>query len=155
MRVTGLGDARLFDVVCKLGTNKSAAYASDSPSEIIRRLQSKKAALESTKQVREQEAEILVQYAKSLTGAFVTPPNMALFLQSFVEQGGKNTAAIVSLSEEIFEIDRLIEAEAEKASLTKGTCTGEVTAVIRSAMSCSVDMLITYSMHRSLSSSSH
>ncbi len=145
MRVSGLGDARLFDVVCKFGNNKSTAYAPDSLAETIRILKAKKSVLESEKRVREHEADILVQYAKSITGEFVAPVQMAQFLQSFVEQGRKNTEAVGSIDEKIIEIDRSLEIEADKSSLRKGTLTGEVHVVVGATAPESIQMQITYS----------
>lgn len=144
MRVSGLGDARLFDVVCKFGNNKSTTYASDSLAETIRILKAKKSVLESEKRVREHEADILVQYGKSLTGEFVAPVQMAQFLQSFVEQGRKNTEAVSSIDEKIIEIDRLLEIEVDKSSLRKGTLTGEVHIVVGATAPESIQMQITY-----------
>lgn len=144
VRVSGLGDARLFDVVCKLRNNKSTTCASDSLAETIRTLKAKKSVLESEKKVREHEADILVQYAKSLTGEFVAPVQMSQFLQSFVEQGRKNTEAVSSIDEKITEIDRLLEIEADKSSLKKGTLTGEVHVVVGATAPESIQMQITY-----------
>ncbi|PBK67849.1 hypothetical protein ARMSODRAFT_937831 [Armillaria solidipes] len=144
VRVSGLGDARLFDVVCKFGNNKSTAYAPDSLAETIRILKAKKSVLESEKRVREHEADILVQYAKSLTGEFVAPVQMTQFLQSFVEQGRKNTEAVSSIDEKIIEIDRLLEIEADKSTLRKGTLTGEVHVVVGATAPESIQMQITY-----------
>ncbi|KAK0470322.1 uncharacterized protein EV420DRAFT_1742692 [Desarmillaria tabescens] len=144
VRVSGLGDARLFDVVCKLGNNNSTPYAPDSPAEIVRNLKAKKSVLESEKRIREHEANILVQYAKTITGEFVAPAQMAQFLQSFVEQGRKNTEAVSSIDEKIVEIDRSLEIEAEKLSLKKGTLTGEVHVAIGATAPESIQMQITY-----------
>lgn len=90
-----MGDARLFDVVCTIGVNKEASYARDSSSEVIRLLKVQKQALESEKRVREQEADLLVNYAKTLSGEHVAPSNMSSFLESFVEQGRKNLKAVI------------------------------------------------------------
>ncbi|KAK0472056.1 hypothetical protein IW261DRAFT_1343884 [Armillaria novae-zelandiae] len=144
VRVSGLGDGRLLDVVCKFGNNKSTSCASDSPAETIRTLKAKKSVLESEKRVRGHEADILVQYAKSLTGEFVAPVQMTQFLQSFVEQGRKNTEAVSSIDEKIIEIDRLLEIEADKSSLKKGTLTGEVHVVVGATAPESIQMQITY-----------
>jgi hypothetical protein len=90
-----LGDARLYDVVCTIGNDRDA-YEPDSSLEIIRRLTVKKQAFESEKRVREHEADLLVNYAKSLTGEHVKPPQMSQFLESFIEQGRKNLEAVTT-----------------------------------------------------------
>lgn len=145
VRVTGLGDSRLFDVVCQLGTNKAAVYAPDGPTETIRRLNAQKAALVTLRANRASEADVLNQYARTITGEFVAPPQMVQFLQSYVEQGRKNAEAVSALDDQILDVERLIEAEADKASLKQGTAAGEVTAVIRSSESMTINMLLTYS----------
>jgi len=57
-------------------------------------LKVKKQALESEKRVREHEADLLVGYAKTLTGEHVSPAQMGAFLEGFVEQGRKNVVAV-------------------------------------------------------------
>ena len=89
MRVSGLGDARLFDVVCTLGTSKAASYEPSSSSEVIRILRTKQTALESEKAVREMESQLLLKYAQTLSGEHVTPTQMGQFLESYVAQGRK------------------------------------------------------------------
>lgn len=51
-----------------------------------------KSGLKSEKSIREHEASLLVNYAKTLNGEHVMPDQMVAFLQSFVEQGRKNQA---------------------------------------------------------------
>lgn len=146
VRVSGLGDVRLIDVVCKIGDNRSALNAPDSSTEIIRRLKAEKASLEHTLRVREHEADILVQYSKTLTGEFVAPPKMVAFLEAFVEHGSKNTQATASIQEEIVKIDRAIDEEHQKLLLKTGTCNGEVTVVLRATTAATTEMLVTYGM---------
>jgi hypothetical protein len=70
-----LGNASLRDIVCTIGNDKlGALYAPDSSLEIIRRLRVAKQALESEKRVRENGADLLVNYANFLTGEHVKPP---------------------------------------------------------------------------------
>ena len=92
--MSGLGDARLFDVVCTIGTNKASSYEPSSTSEVIRTLLVKKTALESERSVRESESEILLKYAQSLSGEHVTPIQMGQFLGSYVDQGRKVIQAV-------------------------------------------------------------
>ena len=94
VRVSGLGDARLSDVVCTIGADNEASYSPDGPSELIRLLTVQKQALEQEKDMRDREAELLVNYAKTLTGEHVTPVNMSSFLGDFVEQGRLNLKAV-------------------------------------------------------------
>ena len=92
--MSGLGDARLFDVVCTIGTNKASSYEPSSSSEVIRTLVAKKTALESEKTVRETESELLLKYAQTLSGEHVTPTQMGQFLGSYVDQGRKIVQAV-------------------------------------------------------------
>lgn len=142
VRVSGLGEARLSDVVCTLGNNKSALDASV---EAIRILRAKKVTLESERRVREHEADILVNYAKTLNGEHVSPSQMAQFLESFVEQGRKNLEGVAVIGDKIVEIDRLIEAEAFKTSTRKGSLNGEATIVVGTDSATKLDLLLTYS----------
>jgi hypothetical protein len=92
--VSGLGDARLFDVVCTIGTNNASSYESSSSSEVIRTLLVKKTALESEISVRETESQLLLKYAQTLSGEHVTPTQMGQFLGSYVDQGRKIVQAV-------------------------------------------------------------
>ena len=92
--MSGLGDARLFDVVCTIGTNKASSYEPSSSSEVIRTLLVKKSALESEKAVRETESQLLLKYAQTLSGEHVTPTQMGQFLGSYVDQGRKIVQAV-------------------------------------------------------------
>ncbi|KAF5379823.1 hypothetical protein D9615_005794 [Tricholomella constricta] len=144
VRVSGLGDARLYDVVCTVGANNDASYASDSIAEIIRLLQVKKVELENEKRVRRNEADLLVDYAKTLTGEHVPPTQMNSFLESFVEQGRKNLRAITELSEKIIQVDRQIERENKKKASKKGEALGEVNIILGADETSKVDLKLTY-----------
>ncbi|KAG6877251.1 hypothetical protein C0992_010442 [Termitomyces sp. T32_za158] len=144
VRVSGLGEARLYDVVCTIGVGKDTSYASDSSSEIIRLLKVKKHALESEKRVREHEADLLVNYAKTLSGEHVPPTQMSAFLESFVEQGRKNLNNITELDEKIIALDRQIERETEDGASKKGDVRGEVTVILGTDNSSTVDLKLTY-----------
>ncbi|GLB44778.1 putative protein with domain of unknown function (DUF4139) [Lyophyllum shimeji] len=146
VRVSNLpAGVRLFDVVCTIGTSKDASYARDSPSERVRLLTVKRQALESERRVREHEADLLVNYAKTLTGEHVAPEKMSSFLESFVQQGRKNLQAITELGEKIVDIDRQIEKEAEQSAQKKGEARGEVSIVLGADEPTSIDLRLTYS----------
>ncbi|KAG6872729.1 hypothetical protein C0995_007132 [Termitomyces sp. Mi166 len=144
VRVSGLGEARLCDVLCTIGVGKDMSYAPDSSSEIIRLLQVKKYALESEKRVREHEADLLVSYAKTLSGEHVPPTQMITFLESFVEHGRQNLNNITELNEKIIALDRQIERETEKSVSKKGNAQGEVTIIQSADNSRTVDLKLTY-----------
>ncbi|KAH0585650.1 hypothetical protein H2248_008872 [Termitomyces sp. 'cryptogamus'] len=144
VRVSGLEQARLYDVVCTIGGGKDMSYVPDSPSEIIRLLQVKKHALESEKRVREHEADLLMNYAKTLSGEHVLPTQMNTFLESFVEQGRKNIKDIAELDEKIIALGRRIERETEKGVAKKGSVQGEAIIILGTDNPSVVDLKLTY-----------
>lgn len=138
VRVSGLGDARLYDVACTTrdGFNRS--------SETIRLLRVQKAALEGEKRVRDHESDLLVTYAKTLKGEHVPPPQMGDFLQSFVEQGRKNLQAVAELDEKIVVLTRQIEVELKKETTKKGASNGQVAIVVGTDSDAHIDLKLTY-----------
>ncbi|PPQ84015.1 hypothetical protein CVT25_000561 [Psilocybe cyanescens] len=144
IRVSGLGDARLFDVTCTRANSKTALSLPGSPAEIKRTLLVKKAALESERGVREQESKLLWQYAQTLNGEHVTPTQMGAFLESYVEQGRKTLLAVTDLNEQIVEITRKIDLEDTKTATRKGTALGQVDIVIVADEDSAVELKLTY-----------
>ncbi|KAJ6492563.1 hypothetical protein C8R47DRAFT_1013238, partial [Mycena vitilis] len=139
VRVSGLGDARLFDVVCTTRDGgKSKA------SEAVRLLKAQKLALEGEKRVRDHESDLLVSYARTIKGEHVAPQEMNEFLQSFVEQGKKNLQAVAEIEEKLVVVDRQIEVEVEKEAAKKGASTGEVTIVLGTDSETHVNLKLTY-----------
>jgi uncharacterized protein YoxC len=145
IRVSGLGQARLFDVVCTIEKTQDADLSSDSSSEIIRRLNVKKLHLESQKRVMEHEADLLVTYAKTLNGEHVTPTAMREFLKIFVDKGRENLEAVAEIDQNILEVNRMIEKESAKATLKIGEASGQVTIVVVASEDSKVAMKLTYS----------
>ena len=60
----------------------------------ISELKLRKSALESQKNLREHEADLLVDYAKTLTSEDIQPEKISTFLNVFVEGGKKNLGAV-------------------------------------------------------------
>jgi hypothetical protein len=146
IRVSGLGEARLLDVVCTIRNNQFP-YDQESHSEIIRVLKAKKSVVQAEKHVLEHQADLLVGYGKTLSGEHITPSAMAQFLDSFAEQGCENAAAVSLLDQKILEIDRQIEKEMEKKVLKKGETKRQVTVVIAVEENGPVELKLTYSLH--------
>ncbi|KAJ7650911.1 hypothetical protein FB45DRAFT_889070 [Roridomyces roridus] len=138
VRVSGLGDARLFDVVC------TTRDKSKKPSEAVRALKAKKAALHSERRVRDHESDLLVSYAKTMTAEHVPPKEISSILQSFVDHGRKNIDAVAELDEKLAALDLEIEAEQQKETFKKGLTTGEVTVVVGTDSAIHVDLKLTY-----------
>jgi hypothetical protein len=145
VRVSGLGQARLFDVVCTIEKKQDADLSSDSSSEVIRRLGVKKMAFENEKRVLGHEAELLVMYAKTLNGEHVSPTAMGDFLKTFVDKGRENLEVVAEIDKNIVEVDRMIEKESAKAALKIGDTNGQVTIVIVAAEDSAVEIKLTYS----------
>ena len=143
IRVSGLGQARLFDVVCTID-NKTIP-GKDSPSEVIRLLKKEKLELESQKGMLETQAEILVQYAKTLTGEHITPSDMSQFLDTFSERSRKTLRELSEVTEEIVDVDRRISEEIAMSNIKKGLSTGKVSVVIGTDEPGSVELKLTYS----------
>ena len=167
VRVSGLGDVRLSDVVCTIGADTAESlYAPDSSPELIRRLTAQKQALEKEKRIRDQEAELLVSYAKTLTGEHVTPSDMLNFLESFVERGRLNLKAVsdhdlptwfiprnssgsqvAELREKVLAIHYQIETEKEKKASKMGDVKGNVSVILEADAATTVDLKLTYSTY--------
>ncbi|KDQ59015.1 hypothetical protein JAAARDRAFT_192573, partial [Jaapia argillacea MUCL 33604] len=141
-RVSGLGNARLFDVVCTVPDRPPTSYGGSS--EMIRLLEAKRTNLEKEKRVREQEAEVMLTYGKSLQGEHVTPDTMTTFLDNFILRGRKNLQAVSELEEKIVEVDRQIEKVREKTTTTKGERNGKVAIVITVEDDGQVELKLTY-----------
>ncbi|KAJ6543618.1 hypothetical protein DFH09DRAFT_1041079 [Mycena vulgaris] len=139
VRVSDLADARLFDVTC---TTRHVPF--NKSSETVRLLQAQKFSLQGEKRVRDHESDLLVTYAKTLSGEHISPTQMGTFLESFVQQGRKNLEAIAELDEKIVALDRQIEAELQKEATKKGGPTGEVTIVVGTDSDTHVDLKLTY-----------
>ncbi|EPQ59620.1 hypothetical protein GLOTRDRAFT_136449 [Gloeophyllum trabeum ATCC 11539] len=143
VRVSGLGeDASLFDVVCTVSKD-SKPDESDGP-ERVRVLKAQKSILEGEKSVREREAELLMNYGKTLQGDHITPAQMTAFLDNFVERGRKNLEATVVLEQRIIDMGREIEEETKKAPSRVGTANGQVTVVLSSEAGGHIELTLTY-----------
>lgn len=157
VRVSGLGGVRLSDVACTIGADNESSDEPDSSSELIRLLMVQKQALETEKYIRDQEAELLMNYAKTLTREHVTPTDMSSFLEDFVDQGRLNIEAvsdrlhirfvssnsyypqIAELRQKILAIDRQIETEkGKKISKT-------VSVILGTDAATTIDLKLTYS----------
>ena len=98
VRVSGLGSAaRLLDVACTIATSKSASYLPDSSTEVIRKLRVRKNTLERERTLRNNESRLLLAYAETLNGEHVNP-QMAAFLEGFMQQGKKIIQAVILIS---------------------------------------------------------
>ncbi|KAF7424576.1 hypothetical protein PC9H_009884 [Pleurotus ostreatus] len=143
VRVSGLANARLYDVVCTIRTSRDAE---DTVLESIRLLQVKKVELEGQKNVRQAEADLLVSWAKGVTAEHVAYGDMPAFLQNFVSQGKDNLEAVTNISEEIITIDRQIQRLKDEKELRKGSTNAKVVVVIGAQGQQSVSFDLTYAV---------
>lgn len=109
-------------------------------------MKAQKFSLEGEKRVRDHESDLLVTYARTLSGEHVSPTQMGVFLESFVQQGRKNLEAVAEIDEKIVALDRQIEVEQQKEATKKGASTGEVTIVVGTDSDTHLDLKLTYSM---------
>ncbi|KAF8230822.1 hypothetical protein L208DRAFT_1459442 [Tricholoma matsutake] len=134
---TGSSDVQVLDVMGGISMIKEHK-------DTIRKLKVKKAGLESEKNLREHEADLLVSYARTLTGAHVQPDQLSTFLDSFVERGKKNLGAVTTLTEEILAIERSIQEQTDKAITKKGEARAQVSVVLTSEELQTVVLKLTY-----------
>ncbi|TFK16660.1 hypothetical protein FA15DRAFT_676612 [Coprinopsis marcescibilis] len=148
VRVSGLGEARLYDVVCRvetsLGPHGVAAHEFDDASEVIRLLHVKRDELAQRKEIRLQEKTLLLQYAESLKGEHVPPTQMIEFMKTYITQSQKNVEEVAKLDAEILGVDRDIGKEEEKVMTKKGQVNGRVDVVIVADGEVKVDLVLTY-----------
>ena len=82
------------DDVQVLGIVSGVSIVKPEDKDSIRELKLRKSALESEKNLREHEADLLVDYAKTLTGEYIQPEKVSTFLDGFVERGKENLGAV-------------------------------------------------------------
>lgn len=145
-RVTGLGDAVLFDVSCSLDDEEDTEQVLNAEE---RELLLAKTALENEKRVYERKADILTTFGRSLTSEFATPATVGAYLEQFQSQSAEVTAAVAELDAKISklndEITKQRKQQAKKRNLPKTN--GKVIAVIMAKRSGEVEISLTYSMY--------
>lgn len=86
VRISGLGDARLLDIVTTVKRAFGEDISPTSTSEVIRKLQQRITALESALLARQQGSALLAKYGESLTAEHVSPEQMDEFLSTFIDR---------------------------------------------------------------------
>ncbi|KAI0320019.1 hypothetical protein OF83DRAFT_1162652 [Amylostereum chailletii] len=142
-RVTGLGNAQLFDVVCTVGGGHND-YSPDSSEELIRTLITQKSALELKRKSIDTAGAIMTDYSRSLTGEHVPPKDAESFIQKYVHNSNTFIDTMVELDEEILHLRRKIERLTFEAALKKGKTDGKVTAVVMAKQPTEVKLKLTY-----------
>ncbi|EAU85229.1 hypothetical protein CC1G_06245 [Coprinopsis cinerea okayama7 len=147
VRVSGLGDVRLHDVVCTVEQSRSGGFAAstlDDSAELIRSLNVERSAIEKRKAVRETEAQLLNKYANSLNGEHVAPTQLLQFMESYVKQNQKILEEIAKFNDELRVINKKIADEEKKTKTKKGTSHGRVDVVLAADSEVQLDLVLTY-----------
>jgi hypothetical protein len=113
LRVAGIGQAMLSDVVCIMPKNRASKLGQAGKSEELLKLEEQKAILMCQKRVIDHQANILVNYAHTMTSEHVSPEDMLTFLQSFTAMGEQNAQADVAYRKSLREIEMKIEKEVD------------------------------------------
>lgn len=143
IRISGLGHARLHDVVCLLNQRKRPGPTDSS--EVIKALRKQRQQVEQEKNSLEHEARILADYSKTLKAEHVSPADVAEFLKSYGGHVKSGIDAVARLEERIQELDKKIFKEEDAASSKQGPMSnGELTVVIAAEFEEEVELKLTY-----------
>lgn len=112
-------------------------------SETLRLLRAKKTDLVLEKAVYEQEADLLNDYGRTLSGEHVSIDQMSQFLKSFRERRLSVLAAVRGFDESIHKVEKAINEETGKES--KGKSNGQVTVILHVEDDSTVTLRLTYS----------
>ncbi|KAI0319141.1 hypothetical protein OF83DRAFT_1163099 [Amylostereum chailletii] len=142
-RVSGLGDAQLFDVVCAVDNN-SGNHSPESHREKLRILSSKKTSLKRELDVFKYLFSDLNNYSRGLKGDHVAPD---LAMAFFTDYHGKASWIMKEesrLEEEIAQVEKESEKIRRDWSLKKGEVNGKVTVVIMAKQPTNIKLKLTY-----------
>ncbi|KAI0263076.1 hypothetical protein BC834DRAFT_828113 [Gloeopeniophorella convolvens] len=145
VRVSGLGNAQLFDVVCSIGRG-TGEINPQSTSEAIRKLHVKKSVLAKKLDVLDSISNIMEGYSKSLIGDFVGPKQADAHFERLLTRADAIVSVRSDLEEEIFQLSRqlnYLSTEMKK----RGKTDGEVTVVIMTEQSTTVELKLAYLVH--------
>jgi hypothetical protein len=109
--VSGFGNAMLSDVVC---TVPPLDFKATEKTDYVRELEVERARLDGQRRVIDHHADLLLSYAKGLTGEHVKPDDMAGFLEKFLTIGAKNVESIQDIESRIADIDEKLKKEREE-----------------------------------------
>ncbi|KAI0305272.1 hypothetical protein B0F90DRAFT_1809060 [Multifurca ochricompacta] len=142
-RVTGLADARLFDVVCSVGRGVEEIDPA-SPAEVIRKIRAKKDALVKDLDALDDISDTMVNYSKSLAGDTVSPEQAERFFGNLLARSQSLRSTRAELEEGILQLSRQIDVLLA-ADVTKcGKADGEVTVVISAKQATDIKLKLTY-----------
>ena len=111
LRVAGIGQAMLSDVVCIMPKSRVMKLGQAGKSDELIKLEEEKSLLLGQKRVIDYKAHILVNYAHSITSEHVSPEDMLAFLQNFNAMGEQSAQAEMEFQRSLRELDKKIEKE--------------------------------------------
>ncbi|KIM26318.1 hypothetical protein M408DRAFT_72909 [Serendipita vermifera MAFF 305830] len=111
LRVAGIGQAMLSDVVCTTPKTGAAKGGHAGKSDGLIKLEEERALLLGQKRVIDYQANILVNYAYSMRSEHVSPEDMLNFLQNFNALGEQSAQADVEFQAKLRALDKKIEKE--------------------------------------------
>ncbi|KAH9046194.1 hypothetical protein EDB84DRAFT_1558437 [Lactarius hengduanensis] len=124
-RVSGLGDAQLFDVVCSIGRGIEEIDPL-STSEVVHRLQAKKSALIKDRDALDNISGTMVDYSRTLVG----------------DKTLRTTRN--ELEEEILQLTRQINVLSSADERKQGKSDGEVTVAVVAKQATEIELKLTY-----------
>lgn len=95
--------------------------------------------------MHEHEADILINYGKTLKGEHVSPEQASGFLQIFLENGKRNMKAVTKLKEEITLVDWKIAQLRDKMLERTGSAHGRAAITLSTKSAGPVEIKLTYS----------
>lgn len=146
-RVTGLGDAVLFDVVCTVVDARDADAQLAVRDDTLKTLERRRDVLQGEKALRGRAADVLIQYGLSLNAENTPVEVVSTFMDSMVGRGSTTLEQIASLDEQVVEVEKELEKERrrlEKERL-KAPALGCVSTVIMAKRAGKVEVTLTYS----------
>ncbi|KAI0045247.1 hypothetical protein FA95DRAFT_1589849 [Auriscalpium vulgare] len=147
VRVAGLGDARLFDVVCALDT-ETDDDAPDSTPEAIRLLTAAQHKLAQRRDALTAVRSAMATYSQSLSGEHVSPEQADAFFEKYISRSESIADANLDIDEEMLRLSREIKQHAKKQASTKGLSNGKVTCVVVTPHATDVEVKLTYRTFR-------
>ncbi|KAI5122272.1 hypothetical protein M0805_002353 [Coniferiporia weirii] len=145
-RVTGLGDAVLFDVVCTVEDHRGIDDGPTSSSDVLSALERHKGVLHGQKALRGQAADILVQFGHTLNAENNVISTVDTFLDTLMQRGQEILEEAKDLDVQIAELEKKIKQEKTRLwkERQKSPTHGRVSAVIIAKRAGRVDITLTY-----------
>ncbi|KAI0037214.1 hypothetical protein K488DRAFT_39409 [Vararia minispora EC-137] len=142
-RVTGLGDAQLFDVVCSVSGVPSISSANSS-AEAIRLLTTKKRTLEEHVRNIDQVKSHVASYGASLKAEHIAPADAELFFDRVLARQVAFDERATQLNEEILRVSREIDLKMHENNTRVGNTAGTVTVIVMAREETEVEFKLIY-----------